>query len=92
MEVEQAFRAIAADRAVELHVVGATAPEVFAGLPVKNIIWNEANEIEAICAFDIGIMPLADTVWERASVPISYCKSWRPVDQSLDRRSGRTVQ
>jgi glycosyltransferase involved in cell wall biosynthesis len=63
--VEQAFRAVAAERAVELHVVGARAPGAFAGLPVKNVVWSEANEIEAIRAFDIGIMPLNDTVWER---------------------------
>jgi glycosyltransferase involved in cell wall biosynthesis len=63
--VEQAFRAVAAERAVELHVVGATAPGAFAGLPVKNVVWTEANEIEAIRAFDIGIMPLNDTAWER---------------------------
>jgi glycosyltransferase involved in cell wall biosynthesis len=63
--VEEAFRAVAAERAVELHVVGARAPGAFAGLPVKNVVWSEANEIEAIRAFDIGIMPLNDTVWER---------------------------
>ena len=63
--VEQALRAVAAERAVELHVVGARAPGAFAGLPVKNVVWTEANEIEAIRDFDIGIMPLNDTVWER---------------------------
>lgn len=63
--VEQAFRTIAAERAVELHVVGARAPRAFAGLPVKNVTWSEENEIEAIRAFDIGIMPLNDTLWER---------------------------
>ena len=63
--VQQAFRAVAAERAVELHVVGARAPGAFAELPVKNVVWTEANEIEAIRDFDIGIMPLNDTVWER---------------------------
>jgi glycosyltransferase involved in cell wall biosynthesis len=62
---EPAFRAIAAIRPIELHVVGASAPAAFAGLPVKNVVWNEATEIEAILAFDIGIMPLDDTTWER---------------------------
>lgn len=63
--VERAFRAIAATRAVELHVVGAAAPEVFAGLPVKSIAWDKSSEIDIIRAFDIGIMPLDNTEWER---------------------------
>jgi glycosyltransferase involved in cell wall biosynthesis len=46
-------------------VVGATAPAAFAGLPVRAIPWNEATEIEAIQSFDIGIMPLDNTEWER---------------------------
>jgi glycosyltransferase involved in cell wall biosynthesis len=64
-QIEPAFRAIAATRAVELHVVGTAAPPAFAGLPVKNIAWNEDTEVEVIAAFDIGIMPLANTDWER---------------------------
>jgi glycosyltransferase involved in cell wall biosynthesis len=62
---EQAFRAISAVRSVELRVVGASAPAAFAGLPVRAIPWNEATEIEAIQSFDIGIMPLDNTEWER---------------------------
>lgn len=63
--IERSFRTIAATRPVELHVVGGSAPASFAGLAVKNIVWDEATEIEAIRAFDIGIMPLDDTEWER---------------------------
>ncbi len=63
--IEQAFRAISAVRSVELRVVGASAPAAFAGLPVRAIPWNEATEIEAIQSFDIGIMPLDNTEWER---------------------------
>jgi glycosyltransferase involved in cell wall biosynthesis/SAM-dependent methyltransferase len=62
---EQAFRAISAIRPVELQVVGASAPAAFAGLPVRSITWDEATEIEAIQSFDIGIMPLDNTEWER---------------------------
>jgi glycosyltransferase involved in cell wall biosynthesis len=64
-EFEQAFRTIAAIRSVKLHVVGASAPLAFAGLPVATITWNEATEVDAIRAFDIGIMPLDNTPWER---------------------------
>ena len=46
-------------------MIGASAPTTFAGLPVRNIDWSESTEVEAIGAFDIGIMPLEDTQWER---------------------------
>jgi len=62
--VEHALRAIAAKHSVALHVVGASAPASFAGLPVKNMVWNEATEIQTIRGFDIGIMPLDNTLWE----------------------------
>jgi glycosyltransferase involved in cell wall biosynthesis len=64
LRIEEAFRAVAAKHSVELHVVGASAPAAFAGLPVKNIAWDEATEIESIRLFDIGIMPLDNTAWE----------------------------
>jgi len=35
------------------------------GLPVCNVPWTEATEIEAMLAFDVGIMPLPDDPWTR---------------------------
>ena len=63
--IAEAFRAIVAIRSVELHVVGASAPPEFSGLPVKSIGWTEATEIDAVRSFDVGIMPLDNTMWER---------------------------
>lgn len=35
------------------------------GLPVTVIPWNEENELETLSQFDIGIMPLSDSLFER---------------------------
>jgi glycosyltransferase involved in cell wall biosynthesis len=63
--VEPALRSLSSQRPIELHIVGAPTPVSFSGLPVKSIPWNEADEVARVRAFDIGIMPLDDTPWER---------------------------
>ncbi|MFA5925118.1 MAG: glycosyltransferase family 4 protein [Methylococcaceae bacterium] len=40
-------------------------PEQFQHLPVEVRPWSEATEVAEIQQFDIGIMPLSDSVWER---------------------------
>lgn len=49
---------------VRFVAVGARA-EDFAGTPVEAQPWSEETEVAAIQSFDIGIMPLDDTPWER---------------------------
>jgi glycosyltransferase involved in cell wall biosynthesis len=63
--IEPALRLAARDGAVMLHVVGGAIPAQLAGIPAERFEWSEATEIERIRAFDIGIMPLDDTPWER---------------------------
>lgn len=63
--VEPALRLAARNASIKLHVVGAPVPPQLAGIPAESIEWTEATEVERIGAFDIGIMPLADTPWER---------------------------
>lgn len=63
--IEPAFRAVAAEMPVRLRIVGAKAPASFAGLDTETVAWSEATEIEQILDMDIGLMPLANTVWER---------------------------
>jgi glycosyltransferase involved in cell wall biosynthesis len=50
---------------LKLHVVGAPVPGELAGIPAESFAWSEDSEIARISAFDIGIMPLHDTPWER---------------------------
>jgi glycosyltransferase involved in cell wall biosynthesis len=62
--IEPALRLVTSD-GVRLHIVGGDAPTELAGLLVDTYPWSEASEIDLIGAFDIGIMPLDDTPWER---------------------------
>lgn len=50
---------------VELHVIGITKTEVFIGDVVQLIPWTEDTEVAHISKFDVGIMPLQDSPWER---------------------------
>ncbi|QBO58372.1 glycosyltransferase [Chryseobacterium salivictor] len=50
---------------VELHVIGITKTEVFLGDHVKLIPWTENTEVAHLSKFDVGIMPLRDSPWER---------------------------
>lgn len=49
---------------VEFHIVGITANENL-GEKVKYIPWTEASEVSEIQKFDVGIMPLEDSPWEK---------------------------
>lgn len=40
-------------------------PDQVAGTPFEAIPWSAAGEAAQVAAFDIGIMPLLDTPWER---------------------------
>jgi glycosyltransferase involved in cell wall biosynthesis len=63
--VEPALRAPAGEGRFSLHVVGAPVPDALAGIPAQSFPWTEDSEIERIAGFDVGIMPLHDTPWER---------------------------
>jgi glycosyltransferase involved in cell wall biosynthesis len=63
--VEPALRAAAGAAPLELHVVGAPVPAELAGIPAESFLWSEDSEIARIAQFDVGIMPLHDTPWER---------------------------
>ena len=63
--IEPAVRAVWAEAPMILRVVGAQAPAAFAGLPTESVAWSEATEIKEILGLDIGIMPLANTLWEQ---------------------------
>ena len=49
---------------VRFVAVGASR-ESLGDLPVEPWLWTEATEVESIRQFDIGIMPLDDSPWER---------------------------
>jgi glycosyltransferase involved in cell wall biosynthesis len=60
--VEPALRAV---EGINLQLVGGPVPAKLAGIPAESFAWTEDSEIARIAAFDVGIMPLHDTTWER---------------------------
>jgi glycosyltransferase involved in cell wall biosynthesis len=63
--VAPALRAAATATPIRLHVVGAPVPPDLSGIPAESFPWSEDSEIARIAAFDVGIMPLHNTPWER---------------------------
>lgn len=63
--IAPALYAAAAMVPIQLHVVGAPIPAAFAGVAATSIPWTEDTEISRIAQFDVGVMPLHDTLWER---------------------------
>ena len=58
------FTALRAKMAVRFVAVGAK-PEYFSDTPVEVWPWNEQDEVTLIQKFDVGIMPLQNSPWER---------------------------
>ena len=48
---------------IQFHIVGITE-DMDLGKNVKYIPWSEASEVSEIQKFDVGIMPLQDSLWE----------------------------
>lgn len=62
--VRTPFEQVARERAVELRIVGASAPK-WRGVATVSVPWTLESECQSIATADVGIMPLLDTPWER---------------------------
>lgn len=58
------FDSLKQEMPVRFVAVGAS-PEDFEGTLVEVLPWTEDSEVESVQRFDIGIMPLPDSPWER---------------------------
>lgn len=56
--VREALAAVVADATIELRIVSSEPPDL--GVPATFVRWSSATEAEAVAAFDVGLMPLAD--------------------------------
>lgn len=67
LAIGDSLRRVCRRTGARLHLVGAS-PALAAAFPdvaVAVIPWREEDEVAQIGRFDVGIMPLADTPWER---------------------------
>lgn len=79
--LREPLASVAQKHPVRLMVVGAQI-EPIDGLPVVCVDWSEAQEAELIRQFDVGVMPLADQLWEKGKCGyklIQYMASALPV-------------
>jgi glycosyltransferase involved in cell wall biosynthesis len=58
------FEALRKEISVRFVAVGA-AQKDFEGTPIEVWPWTEGSEVESVQQFDVGIMPLVDSPWER---------------------------
>lgn len=58
------FNSLKSEIDVRFVAVGASQ-DVTTGLPIATLDWSEQSEIRSLQTFDIGIMPLVDSHWER---------------------------
>jgi glycosyltransferase involved in cell wall biosynthesis len=62
--VRGALQRAAAEMDLALLVIGATAPD-WPGVKTESIPWTETGELAALSRGHLGVMPLADSPWER---------------------------
>jgi glycosyltransferase involved in cell wall biosynthesis len=64
LTISSIYKSLLSEFDVRFVAVGAKQ-ETLKGLPIEVLPWSEETEFQLIQSFDIGIMPLTDSPWER---------------------------
>jgi glycosyltransferase involved in cell wall biosynthesis len=91
--IADALRTVCEERDAELVLVG-SGREDFPVEQSRMIEWSEETEVDSICEFDVGIMPLQDGPWERGKCGlklIQYMGCAKPVVASPVGMNGSIV-
>jgi len=64
LTIASAIESLKKDFDVRFVAVGADE-DTLKGMPIEVLPWSEETEVQSIQMFDVGIMPLLDTSWER---------------------------
>lgn len=64
LEITEPLKKVIADGDAIIRVVGSKGFSL-GEMPAEYIDWREEKEVESIQSFDVGIMPLLDSPWER---------------------------
>ncbi|EMY80662.1 glycosyltransferase [Psychroflexus gondwanensis ACAM 44] len=80
--IESVLEKITLKYDVYLHIIGSGAERLSFEKNVKYISWREDSEVDEILKFDVGIMPLEDSGWEKGKCAyklIQYMGCKKPV-------------
>lgn len=79
--ITDALKTVCEERNAEIVLVGSGQKD-FKVKPNRIVEWSEETEVDSICEFDVGIMPLEDGPWERGKCGlklIQYMGCGKPV-------------
>lgn len=96
LDLEPVFRSLSKIPGISLMLINAPGREnLDFGIPVNRMDWEEEKETEQLLHFDVGIMPLPDTPWERGKCAyklIQYMASGLPIIASPVGMNAEVVQ
>jgi glycosyltransferase involved in cell wall biosynthesis len=93
-KIRHALREVCTGNKARVVLIG-SGPVSLDGVPIERRAWSEEDEVRDIHSFDVGIMPLSDTPWERGKCGfklIQYMACGKPVVASAVGSNSKIVE